>query len=232
MAAGLNEFPERRALFEKLLMLLIVICFAVSDFILYSNNAQPSLDVTHMLARLAGLGTLLTIALIAFYLIHLPRSSYYYFVFAGFLIVYFLNIYSVFVSPMYNSSDKQAYQEIILGLFRSLVWISGGVILIAEGGRGIHKSEIFRIFSISFGAFICINMLDQYSYLLFDSDPYQYIRYLFYIFMPLVFMLIFILNKSLRMEYSESAVKMISFMFLLFSLATITFLIQFLFYEG
>jgi hypothetical protein len=185
-----------------------------------------------MLARLAGLGILLTIALIAFYLIHLPRSSYYYFVFAGFLIVYFLNIYTVFVSPMYNSSDNQAYQEIILRLFRSLVWITGGVILIAEGGRGINKSEIFRIFSISFGAFICINMLDQYSYLLFDSDPYQYIRILFYTFMPFVFMIIFILSKTLRMEYTESAVKMISFMFLLYSLTTITFLIRFLFYEG
>jgi hypothetical protein len=231
MAAGLNEFPERMALFEKLLMLLIVFCFGVSDFILYSNNAQPSLNTTHMLARLAGLGTLLTIALIVFYLIHLSRSSYYY-VFAGFLVVYFLNIYTVFVSPMYDSSDKQAYQEIILSLFRSLVWISGGVILITEGGRAINKSEMFRIFSISFGTFICINMLDQYSYLLFDSDPYQYVRYLFYIFMPVLFMIIFILNKSLRMEYPESAVKMISFMFLLFSLATITFLIQFLFYEG
>jgi hypothetical protein len=231
MEAGLKGLSDRKKLFEKLLIILIVLCFSTVDFIFFRNASNSDQGINHMISRLSGLGTLLTIALIGFHLLNIPRSVYYY-VFAGFLILYLLNIYTVVVSPNYNSADKLAYQEILLGLFRSLVWIAGGITLVAEGGRGVNKSEIFKIFSISFGAFICVNMLDQYSYLLFDNDPYQYIRYLCYVFMPMIFMIIFILNKNLRNEYSEAAVKLINFMFLLFSLTTITFLINFLFYES
>ncbi|MFL5728552.1 MAG: hypothetical protein ACJ75J_03600 [Cytophagaceae bacterium] len=231
MRSGTGELSERKKLFERLLMVSILVCFIITDFVFYSNQGKAGEQANPVLDILAGLGTTLLLGLIGFYMLNLNRSLYYA-VFSGFFLVYLMNIYLVFIAPAFNSADRMAFQEIALALFRSIVWIGGGILLIAEGGRSLNKPEIYRLFSISLGAFICINMLDQYSYLVFDVDPYRYLRYMFYIFMPMVFLAVFVINKNLRKEYPEAAEKMIGFMFLLHTLAVITFLTQYLFYES